>query len=252
MRGRPSLSRCGRTACSVPTSATGTSGLPVSRASRAAPRRNGRRRTGLHVPWAKMPRMLPVFEQALGAAERVEVTAPPVDGKGGEALHDRPGGGAPPELGFRHEADDARGREAEHERVDHRLVVGDEDARPLGGDALAPGDLHAVDGPCRGPVAADVEKAVDDHERARSVWSSSALVTGRWQAKRSQTYAAGLPSSSVLPGQQRHGVGRLRGEGEDGVRLVPLERRPPELFRFPDDGDLERRREVKVERTEEV
>ena len=47
---------------------------------------------------------------------------------------------------------------------------------------------------------------------ARRARSSSAVVTGRWQAKRSQTYAAGLPSTRPLPA--RSGTASV-GSGEN-------------------------------------
>ena len=74
------------------------------------------------------------------------------------AAHDR----IAPELGLRHVADRPGRREAEQPRVDHRLVVRDEDRRARRRDALAAAELDAVEAPEpraeADPVEEDVER----------------------------------------------------------------------------------------------
>ena len=85
------------------------------------------------------------FEQLAGASHRSGVAVTALDREGAVGVHRPADAGIAPELGLRHEAHPTRRREAENPRVDQRVVVGDENARPGQRDVLGAAHLDAVE-----------------------------------------------------------------------------------------------------------
>ena len=110
------------------------------------------------------PEHLAVGEEPSGAAERRRVARAALDREGAERVHDPGEQRVPPELRLRHVADPPRRGRAEDERVDERLVVGDEDRRAPRRNLLGPGELDPVERLHEGPEADRVEDGVEDHD----------------------------------------------------------------------------------------
>ena len=144
--GRPTRTRtlCGRMRqplriASVPMMATGTTGAPVSSASRPTPRRGRPSAPGrMRVPSGKISTASPRSRIALRGLEHVGVALAAADREGAERVEEPGGQAVAEQLLLGHVVHRPPGDRGDHERVQERAVVGGEDHGPALGHVLAP------------------------------------------------------------------------------------------------------------------
>ena len=130
---------------SVPSTATGTTGAPVSSASRPTPRLGWPSEPGrVRVPSGKISTMSPRARIALAVSMKSAVAGAAVDRERTEGAQHPPQQAVVEEdLLLGHVVHRAPGHAGDDERIEEAAVVGGDDHRAARGDVLAPDPLEA-------------------------------------------------------------------------------------------------------------